>query len=282
MNKSIIILILFFFPIMLVAGPGDVQISQQEEDVYFSLTGEADKAISAGDYPTAIMRINEALEIDPDNPTNALLLSNLGILHNFLDEDSLALEAFNHANLIAPSMTVVLINRGKLHLKMGNDSEAYKDFGKVIDRDSTNTDALFYHGMMALYSGKQMEAEHDFRCLEALAPDKKNTAIALSSLYSMTGRDKQAVPYLEELVKIDPQPEYYANLAGCLIAAEDLSQASAVLRTAMENFPDDPEIYLYRAWLNKKRYLMKESRDDAATAISLGADPRKVERLLKE
>lgn len=258
------------------------EVAEDEEDVYFILSDEADKAISAGDYPTAIARINDALMIAPDNPTNVLLLSNLGILHNYLDQDSLALEAFDKANLIAPSMTIVLVNRGKLHLKMGNDADAFKDFGKVVERDSTNVDALFYHGIMALYAGNLPLAEHDFRCLEVVAPGAKNTAIALSSMYSMTGREIQAIPYLLQLIEIDPQPEYYSNLAGCYLALERLSEASALLSEAVNKYPADPEIYLYRAWLNKKRYLIKEAHADADTAISLGADPLKVARLIQE
>lgn len=258
------------------------EVAEDEEDVYFILSGEADEAISTGDYPTAIARINEALRIAPDNPTNVLLLSNLGILHSYLDQDSLALEAFDKANLIAPSMTIVLVNRGKLHLKMGNDADAFEDFGKVVQRDSTNADALFYHGIMALYSGKLTVAEHDFKCLEAVAPNAKNTAVALSSMYSMTGREIHAIPYLLKLIEIDPQPEYYSNLAGCYLALDRLSEASALLSKAVGEYPADPEIYLYRAWLNKKRYLFKEAHADADTAISLGADPLKVARLLQE
>lgn len=283
MRRKFIILIIVIFPVLMIAQP-QVQnkVPEDEEDVYFILSGEADKAISSGDYPTAIARINDALMIAPDNPTNVLLLSNLGILYNYLDQDSLALDAFDRANLIAPSMTIVLVNRGKLHLKMGNDADAFEDFDKVVERDSTNTDALFYHGIMALYGGKLSVAEHDFKCLEAVAPDTKNTAVALSTMYSMTGREAQAIPYLQRLVEIDPQPEYFSNLAGCYLVLDRLSEASALLNEAVRKYPDDPEVYLYRAWLNKKRYLIKEAREDADTAISLGVDPRNVERLLKE
>lgn len=258
------------------------EVPEDEEDVYFILSGEADKAIAAGDYPTAISRINEALMVAPDNPTNVLLLSNLGILHNYLDQDSLALAAFNRANIMAPAMTIVLVNRGKLHLKMGNDADAFDDFGRVIERDSTNTEALFYHGIMALHSGQLTIAEHDFQRLDAVSPDSKNTAVALSSLYSTTGRESQAIPYLQNLIKIDPQPEYYCNLAGCYLELDRLSDASALLSEAVGLYPEDPEIYLYRAWLNKKRYLIKEALDDANIAISLGADPRKISRILNE
>lgn len=281
MKKIISVIVLSLIPFALMSQQ-DTHSSNEEEDVYFILSGEADKAIADGDYPTAVQRINEAIAIDPDNPMNVMLFSNLGIIHNFLDQDSLAMDAFDKALLIAPSMTVVLVNRGKLSLKTGNDKAAFEDFGKVIERDSTNSEALFYHGIIALYSGQLQIAEKDFMRLEQVAPSNHNTAVALASLYSMTEKNDQAIPYFQKLIAEDPQAEYYAGLAGCYIAIDDLTEASALLNEAMERFRDDPELYMYRAWLNKKRYLSKAARDDAQKAISLGADPIKVQRLIQD
>lgn len=250
--------------------------------MYFTLSEEADKAIASGDYVMAVERLNEAIGIDPDNPANVLLLSNLGIVHGYLDQDSLAMEAFDSAIRIAPSMTIVLVNRGKLHLKMGNDRAAFADFGRVIELDSTNVDALFYHGFIALYDGALQVAEHDFSLLKEADPDAHNTSIALATLYSMTGFDEKAIPYFQRLIEDEPQPEFYAGLAGCFLATDRLSDASALLTEAIGKFPDDPELYMYRAWLNKKRYLKKETQKDMQKAISLGADPRKVQRLLQD
>lgn len=251
------------------------------ENLYFTLSGEADKAIAEGEYAVAIEHLKEAISINPDNPANVLLLSNLGMVYNYVDQDSLALEAFDRAINIAPSMTVVLVNRGKLYLKMGDDDAAFEDFGKVVERDSTNVDALFYHGIIALYNGHLQDAERDLSYLKEAAPDSHNTAIALATLYSMTGFEERAITYYQKLIDEDAQPEYYAGLAGCLISTDRLSEASALLNEAMDKYHDNPELYMYRALLNKKRYLNKAAREDARKAISLGADPRRVHLMMK-
>lgn len=283
MNKIISIILTLLLSVTMAAQTLTYNLdSIGKENVYFYLSGEADKAIGTCDYPSAIMYIQEALAVEPDNPTNPLLLSNLGILCNILNQDSLAMDAFDRALMIAPSMTIALNNRGKLHLKIGDEKRAFEDFGKVVERDSSNTEALFYHGIIALYSGQQEVARRDISRLQHIAPDSHNTLIALASFYSLTGANETAIPFFQKLIEEDPQPEYYAGLAGCYLSIDDLSDASALLKEAMERFRDDPELFMYRAWLNKKRYLNKASREDAKKAISLGADPNKVRLLLNK
>lgn len=250
-----------------------------EADPYFLLTGEADEAIAKGDYPAAVLRIKEALAIEPDNPSNALLLSNLGMVYNYMDQDSLALSAYDKALEIAPAMSTVRTNRGLLKLKMGRDMDAYGDFGAVIERDSLNQTARFYHGLMALYGGQLAVAEADFGVLKAVAPDSYDTNVALSTLYSLTRRDEEAIPYFKWLILNDPSVEYYAALAGCYLGISDLPSASLTLAEALEKYGEDPELLYYRAWLNRDSYLMDAARRDAKRAIQLGADPRRVNAL---
>ncbi len=188
------------------------QKADDEADVYMLLMGEADAAIANEDYPTAAQRLKEAIEIDPENISNVLLLSNLGTVYNYMDSDSLALTVFNEAISRAPSMTVTIENRGRLLLKMGRNLEAYHDFGRIIEIDSCNTKGRYLHGLMALYGGDSAQAEKDFQVLESVAPDDINTKIAMSSLYSSTGRHGLAKSYYEEMVELESTPENFVAL----------------------------------------------------------------------
>lgn len=257
-------------------------VEDDEEDVYMLLTGEADKAIAEGDYYTAILRLREAMRHDPGNPLNVMLLSNLGNLYMRVDQDSLAMQAFNDALRIAPSMTVVYSNRALLKLKVGDRAGALDDFNTVVVRDSLNATGRYYRGMMALQAGDVPQAEADFHVLQRVDPSGYNTNAALAMLYSRTARELQAIPFYEKLIAVDPAPEFYAALAGCYLAIDYLSEASATIQQGMENFPDDPELYYYRAWLNRERFLLDDAKADAAKAVRLGADPVRVSALFKK
>ena len=252
-----------------------------EEDVYFILMGQADQAIKDENYTEAEHRLVEAMAIEPENPSNVLLLSNLGMVYSYMDRDSLALCAYDEALRRAPEMTTVLQNRARLHLKMGNDLDAYSDFGAVVSRDSLNAEARYYRGMIALYGGKLEQATADFDVLSSIAPDSYNTWSALAALYSLTERSIRAIPYYIKLIEADPSPEYYSALAGCYLAEGRLSEASSIIADALRLYSHDPELYYYRAWLNRDRYLLDDARSDAELAVRYGADAAKVARLFK-
>lgn len=253
-----------------------------EADPYFLLMGEADRAISDSAWDEAAARLKDALDIRPGHPSNSLLLNNLAKVYTCMGKDSLAVDAYNRGLEIAPNMTTLLGGRGRLLLSMGLDAKAFDDFSSIIDIDSLNTDARYYHGMLSLYRGKLDEAEHDFNILALIVPKSVDTAIALSTLYALTGRERQAIPYLEQLITNDPSPEYFATLAGCRLALGDLTEASEAIGEGLRRYPADPELYYYRAWLNRDRFRSDEAHKDAEKALRLGANPLKVADLFKK
>lgn len=252
---------------------------QYDADPYYILTGEADAAIAEQNWPEAAARLSDALAVKPDAETNPLLITNLATVYSYMGHDSLALVTYDRALEMAPAMVTTRLGRGRLLLKLGRDIEAFRDFSDVLDIDSLSTDARYYHGLIALYAGNRDMAEHDFNVMARVAPKAYDTAVALATLYSLTGRDRQAIPYLERLIEADPAAEYFASLAGCHLALGELTEASAVITRGMKSFPADPELYYYRAWLNRDRYRADDARADARRAIELGASPIKVNEL---
>ena len=257
-------------------------VPDDEEDPYYLLCGQADAAIKDGKFDEAAARLIDAMSVRPDSPQNILLLSNLGMVYSYMGRDSLALATLDEALRRAPSMRTVLSNRAHVLLNMGRDSEAMRDFTAVIASDSLNTDARFYHGTISLYNGALQSAEKDFQVLESVAPDATDTAIALSTLYSMTGRDKEAIPYLKKVISIEPSPIYYSTLAGCFLSLQELSNASEIIGEALKKYPNDPELYYYRAMLNRDRYRLDEAKADAQKAVKLGLSPAKASSLFRK
>lgn len=270
MNKFFIVILLLVVPCIAVAQEPD------EADPYFLLCGEADVAIEKGDYQEAAERLWDAIMMKPDAPQNLLLRTNLGLIYSYLDRDSLALTTLDNVIEVAPSMKTARTNRARVLLKMGRDADALEEYDTILGLDSLHAESRFYRGMMALYTGVLDVAENDFKILADVQPKSLMTARAMSALYSMTGRDREAIPYFKQLLEDDKAPEYYAGLAGCYIAVEDYNEASELIAQALEEYPTDPELYYYRAVLNRRRYRMEEARQDAATAVRYGLNPVKV------
>jgi tetratricopeptide (TPR) repeat protein len=261
------------------------QMSKEEEEMaktpYFVLIDDAEKAIEATQYDVAINKLITAMATEPSNPLNIALLSNLGMVYYYNEQDSLAMVTLNEVVKRSPRLVSGHENRARVLTGLGRDKEAYDEYAKIIEIDSVNTDARYYHGMMALYSGNREIAERDFAVLEKIVPYSRRTYLAKGTLLALTGQDREAIPYLRKLLDYDAYAEYYAQLAGCLIAVEDFNEATDVIAKGMERYPNDPELYYYRALLNRKRYLNADARRDADKAIKLGADKHRVESIFK-
>lgn len=252
-----------------------------DEDPYVILCGEADSAIANGNYAEAAARIKDAMAVRPHSPSNVLLRTNLGMVYSMMDSDSIALATLDRVINDYPDMKAARLHKARVLLKTNRDKDAYEVFSDVISLDSLDSEARYYRGIIALYSGRRDVAEADFDVLSRLEPKSHRTESALASLYALTGRNREAIPYYQSLITRDPAPEYYAALAGCLLQAEDLSEAAVTIADGLRLYPSDPELYYYRAWLNRDRYRLDDARADARHAIELGANPTRVNALFK-
>lgn len=279
MNRFSLLLLasVLSLPAIFASGPDSF-----EEDPYVLLCGEADSAIARGDYPEAVARIKDAISVRPYSASNVLLEANLGMVYSLMDSDSLAELTLRNAIREYPDMKTVHSRLAKVLLKQKRDREAYEEFTTVVTLDSADTEARYYRGIMALYSGDKSTAEADFEVLRSLEPKLERTALALATLYSMTGRNREAILQYEALIEVEPAPEYYSALAGCHLQLGELSEASITIASGLKLYPDDPELYYYRAWLNRDRYRSDEARADAAKAIHLGANPARVNALFNQ
>ncbi len=244
-----------------------------QSDAYFDLVGRADSAIMGNRWNDAELLLVEAMRLEPGQPSNVLLMSNLGIVRLNAGKDSLALDILNEAHRMAPVSVTVLSNRARVLQSMGRDAEAFYDYTLIIELDSMVVYPRFMRGMMALNGGDLVTAEKDFDMLKRIAPEEENTMVALAALYTATNRPLDAIVQYTRLVNREPMPEYYRGRAACYLMTDQLNEASADIAEWHALTPDDAELYIYRAYLNKKRFRNDDAEADLKRAIELGIDP---------
>ncbi|MCH5345553.1 MAG: tetratricopeptide repeat protein [Muribaculaceae bacterium] len=265
---------------LIVAMAGLWVWAADEVDPRFSLMGEADAAIARGDWSTAESRLVEALDAKPNDPSNYLLMSNLGMVRFNKGEDSLALATLDRAAEIAPRSVTVLSNRAQVRSALGDFEGAGRDYRLVMSIDSTLVSPRFYLGVMALATGDTIAAREHATAISRLAPDSFEDAFLQARLLTEQGEHRLALPHYTALIKLDEQPEYYAARALCYLHLEELNEASADIAAGLALDPYNGDLYLYRAMLNKMRFRPDDALLDARRAVTLGIDPRLVESLL--
>lgn len=256
------------------------QTAEEEESEYMRLAGAADSVISLGDWPQAEQYLVDAMRLEPGNPTNVMLISNLAIVRFQMGNDSLALSTINQAHEMAPMSVTVLDNRARIYSAIGNIAKAYEDYSRIIELDSTLTEPRLRHGLIALHEGDVQTAEKDFTFMNRLDPDGEGTCIGWAMLYSSTSRPAQAIPYYTKLLQKSPEAEYYSGRATCYLLTRQFSDASVDIAEGMKLYPDDSEFFLLRAWLNKMCFRYDEAKEDAQRAIEMGADPQRVSQVM--
>ena len=85
---------------------------------------EADKAMSENRWADAEGLILEALRLEPANPSNALLVSNLGMVRFYQGKDAEALETLDEAHDMAPASVTILTDRARVKTGLGKVNEA--------------------------------------------------------------------------------------------------------------------------------------------------------------
>lgn len=280
MKLSRFLLLAVFMPLMPVLLHSAQNASGSLSPEVLSVVERADSAIAHSEWAEAESLLAEAISLRPGDLGNMLLLSNLGIVRHQMGNDAGALEALTDAHHIAPASVTVLNNRARVYLSMGRKEEAVADYENVMRLDSTLSEPYFYRGMVSFSIGDLEAAEVDFEHLRAMAPDAETTLVALAALHTARGENESAVEEYGRLVAMSPAAEYYSGLIENQLALDLLAEASETIAAAMERYPVDPEFYILRALLNKKRYLYDEVRSDARRAVSLGANAQQVNALL--
>lgn len=272
-------LILFFVCVSVCLGVrAQVKV---EESPYVRMMEVADSAIALGDWGRAEEFLRKAMRLEPSNPANLLLLSNLGMVQFYQGQDSLALNTLTDACNIAPRAVPVLANRATVYEATGRYEDALKDCNTILEIDSTNVRARAMRINHNMRIGKTSEAEADLDTLLLYSPDSHLGNILAGNLYASTGRYAEAISPLSKVIDNDPQAEYYAVRAMCRIMTGNLNDASSDIAEGLRINPMEGELYLYRAMLNKMRFRNDDARNDAKRAVQLGVAQQRASAFIK-
>lgn len=270
----------FLLSVFLLSPMATEASEKETESLYFKKIDEADKACANGQWSEAENALIEALRAEPSNPSNVLLISNLGIIRFNMGQDSLAIATLNDAHSMAPSSVTILSNRAKVLAANGYDEDAYLDYNRIIELDSLEISARLPRCLFALRRHDFRTAKSDMEFMEQNFPGKIETEIAGAAVRSGTGDFAGAIPYYSRILLERKDPEYYSGRAYCYLLTGSLQEASDDINSALALTPDDSELYLYRAALNKMRYRPADAEADARKAVELGIDKTRATQFL--
>lgn len=278
--KRIIGLIACMTMVTLGSSHATSQTIEETHSSYIALMDSADVATANENWIMAERFLLEALRLEPANPSNLLLISNLGMIRFYQGRDSLALATLTDAHNMAPNAVVVLQNRAKVLSALGRHDEAYTDWSRIIEIDSTNVSTLYLHALASMVRNDSTTTSRDLFLMNEAAPDDVRTLSVKAQLLFTKGLYKEAISPLNKIIDTEPDAGAYSMRALCNIMTDRLNDASTDIAEGLRLDPADGELYLYRALLNKLRYRNDDAHNDAIRAIELGISPQRAEPLL--
>lgn len=236
--------------------------------------------------------IMKALKLEPANPHNALLFSNLGTIQRRQHQYDKALESYTLALNIAPRTVPILMNRAALYLELGRDELARVDYSLVLDIETFNQEAL----LMRAYIYRQMRdyksARSDYERLLKLNPQSYNGRLGLAMLEQKEGRYKEALSILNSMItdKADGATQITAPLYAVLYVAragvekdmQHIDMALIDLEEAIQLDPSQSEAYLMRGQIYLSQKRKELARRDFEKAVTLGVPQADVRDLLQQ
>ena len=194
MKKSILSFLIYIIGVF----PVFAQTYQELSDRAIACT-EQDSLAQAENY------IRQALKLEPANPHNALLFSNLGTIQRRQRDYDQALESYTYALNIAPRAVPILLNRATLNLEMGRNEQARVDYSLVQDLEKDNREALLMRAYIYVTQRDLKFARADHERLLKLDPQNYNARLGLATLEQKDGNLQKALEILNKMLVEDPQ-----------------------------------------------------------------------------
>lgn len=225
----------------------------------------------------------EALKLEPKNPHNALLFSNLGLVQRRMGRYEDALESYSFALNIAPLAVPILLNRGAIYMEKGMTDRAYSDYCLVLDKDKVNTEALLMRAYIYTVRRDYKAAHMDYDRLLELDPQSYSGRLGLATLDQKEGKFRESLDLLNKLLVEYPKDAMlYVARAGVEKEMAHLELALVDLEEALRLDPALVDAYLMRGelyLLQKRKSLAKQ---DFEKALSLGVPQADLKEQLQQ
>lgn len=263
----------------------------------FSQTYEelSERAVAATEQDSLTLAeeyIMKALKLDPANPHNALLFSNLGTIQRRQHRYEQALESYTLALNIAPHTVPILMNRAALYLELGKDEQARVDYALALDIETDNREALLMRAYIYRQKRDYKAARSDYERLLKLSPLSYNGRLGLAMLEQKEGKYEEALSLLNKMIadKADEATQITAPLYAVLYVAragvekdmQHIDMALIDLEEAIKLDPSQSEAYLMRGQIYLSQKKKELAKRDFEKAVTLGVPQADVRDLLQQ
>lgn len=273
-HKTVLIFLTVFKCGMFGCFAQNTQDSLQN-DPYKALIEKSFEAGNKGEYNLAEKFLQEAINLQPDNPFNSMLMNNIAGIQQLEGKDKEAIDTYSKALSLMPDEQTIRHNRALLYAKMGMDKEAISDYSILISRAPKNEVYLYQRAMLYMANKKYTSAEIDLNEIIKNNDNSLRARMGYAWLETMRGNyDAAERLYAYLISKLSDNSEVYEGRARMYFARNMNGFALRDVNKAFDLSGNkvSPTLYILRGEINLKLGDKKSAAKDFEVARKI--DPK--------
>ncbi|MDR1644318.1 MAG: tetratricopeptide repeat protein [Tannerellaceae bacterium] len=273
MKRSLLILT---FSVLIWGGT-----MQSFAQTYEEWIGKSYDYVEKEDLLAAEMSLKEALRLEPANPNNYALLTNLGTLQRRQGKKEEALVSYTAALSRQPNNAVILENRASLYLEMGETDKALNDYDLLLLDNPIHEEALYNRGLIYIQQKQFLLAEQDFDKMMETNDASLYGRMGHAILEKTRGNYDESERIYNYLIERLPREwQLYKGRADLYFLMGKNGRAlNDVNKVFFESVPD-AALYVLRGKIKLALYERGPAAADFRKALEMGYDPQVVDELL--
>ncbi|MDR2384634.1 MAG: tetratricopeptide repeat protein [Tannerella sp.] len=238
----------------------------------------------SSNWPATEEALKAAMRLEPANPLNFALLTNLGTVQRRQGKFDDALISYTAALSQQPDNATILMNRAELYTKMNETEKAINDYNILLIKIPEHEKALYNRGLLYIKKREFLSAEVDFEHIIDKYEDTFLGRLGYAILEKARGNYVESEDIFNYLIDkypdnvriLEERSELYFLTRRNAKATADLNKIFATIKEP------SAEMYMLRGRVKLAQYEKASAALDFRKAAELGYDKETVDRLIKE
>lgn len=249
---------------------------------YEELIDKSYDYLEKNDLLSAEESLRSAMRLEPANPTNYALLTNLGTIQRRQGKKEEALLSYTAALSRRPQDITILENRATLYSELGEPEKALTDYNTLLIIEPDHQESLYNRGLIHLQLKNFLLAEADFDKLLELNEKTVRGRMGHAILEKMRGNYDESERIYTYLISQMPREWIlYEGRADVYFMMGKNARAMADLNRLFVETEPSASLYVLRGKVKLAQYEKEAALRDLEKAREMGYDPLVIDELVR-
>lgn len=268
--------IILFLLFVIICGDGMLKAQTYQEYIEKSY-----EYLDKDELFAAEESLRFAMRLEPGNPNNYALLTNLGTIQRRQGKKEEAIISYTAALSRHPDNTTILDNRASLYAEIGEIEKAIADYSLLLIYDPISEDALYSRGILYLQQKDFIRAEADFDKILEVNEKTVRGRLGHAILEKMRGNYTESERIYNYLIDQLPREWIlYEGRADLYFMMGKNARAMADINRVFVETEPNAAMYVLRGKVKLTQYERESAKKDFLKAKEMGYDSEIIDELL--